>query len=371
MAQKQSLSDINAKIEAIKQFVDSLAGSVFGYEILAVDTNFNKEMSRYRAHYLNMRPEERASICDKFKDEIDGLTAIPTTAIIHVIITGKKKGDVKLDEQITLLEAYNSFSVAKHDEQPQQTQQQSAPTTQPQPQIPNAQADTFKQISNVLTLMGFGGLAGADDGTAGLNQVLTVRDGLIEQRHANEKKDEKITQLTANLALAEQERDRLKSEINKYEQRIERANERIENLEIELDEKNEEIRKLHPEFSLMGTSLTALLSAGIKNFAMAHANTIGGLMGVDGDTLRCVLSKDDQALPATENTNDDDNSDGRAEQYKMIREFIKTLTDKEFDDYWQLMRVFGANKETIAIVLAMAKGGNNTQEQPNNNVEQQ
>ena len=370
MAQKQSLSDINAKIEAIKQFVDSLAGSVFGYEILAVDTNFNKEMSRYRAHYLNLRPEERTSICDRFKDEIDGLTAIPTTAIIHVIITGKKKNDIKLDEQITLLEAYNSFSIAKHDEQTQQQPQQQNITTQPQ--IPNAQADAFKQISNVLTLMGFGGLAGADDGTAGLNQVLTVRDGLIEQRHANEKKDEKITQLTTNLALAEQERDRLKNEIEKYERRIERANEHIENLEIELEEKNEQIRKLHPEFSLMGTSLTALLGAGIKNFAMAHANTIGGLMGVDGDALRVMLSKDEQTLPtADESNNDDDNSDGRAEQYKMIREFIKTLSDKEFDDYWQLMRVFAANKETIAIVLAIAKGNSNNAQEQSNNVEQQ
>jgi len=219
-------------------------------------------------------------------------------------------------------------------------------------------------------LMGFGGLAGADDGTGGLNQILQVRDGLNEQRHANEKKDEKITQMAADLARAEMERDQLKQDKEKLQHQIEKRDERIEELEIELDEKDEQIRKLHPEFSLMGTSLTALLGAGIKNFAMAHANTIGGLMGVDGDSLRTMLANDEQALPANE-AEADDNSDGRAEQFKMIRDFVKSLTDKEFEDYWQLMRVFAANKDTIAIVLAMAKGGSEAQAQPNDDVEQQ
>ena len=81
-----------------------------------------------------------------------------------------------------------------------------------------------------------------------------------------------------------------------------------------------------------------------------------------------MLDKDEQALPANEEEADD-NSDGRAEQFKMIRDFIKTLNDKEFDDFWQLMRVFAANKDTIAIVLAMAKGGN--EPQPNDVVEQE
>ncbi|MBO4601570.1 MAG: hypothetical protein J5651_00225 [Salinivirgaceae bacterium] len=356
----QSLADINAKIDKCINFVDGLKGKVFGYTIWAVDTSFNKELQRFSEHYNNYkdRPEERAKLTEKFKNDLLSLTKDSTTANIHVKVVGRGNDEVKLDEEICLKEPYENHPVSRREEQHQQEQ---PATAQPQPQMPNAQFEAFKQVTNVLTLMGFGGLAGTDDGTGGLNQILTIRDGLNEKRHDDEKKNEKIAQLTADLAVRTQERDQLKAEIEKYEKRIEKANERIEDLEYELEGSREETRKLHPEASLFGTSLTAILTKGIEGFAMRHAAGIGGLFGIDGEALKGALSQpdDSQTLPI-EADNDEDSNDPRADQYKMIRDFLKTLSDSEFDDFWQLMRVFNANKETIGIVLTMAKGGGKT-----------
>ena len=356
----QSLADINAKIDKCKAFVDGYKNKVFGYTIAATDTSFGKPLQRFSEHYNNYkdRPEERAMLTEKFKNDIDSLTHDSTIATIHVKIVGRGNDDVKFNEDISLKDPWENHPASFREGQQQQEQPVNA-QPQPQPQVPNAQFEAFKQVTNVLTLMGLGGLAGVDDGTGGLNQILQVRDGLNEKRHADEKREEKIAQLTADLAVRTQERDQLKAEIDKYEKRIERANERIEDLEIELEDKNEEIRKLHPEASLFGTSLTALLTKGIEGFATRHAAGIGGLFGIDGEALKTALAQpDSQELPAE--TDDEDSNDPRAEQYKMIREFLKTLSDSEFDDFWQLMRVFNANKETIGIVLTMAKGGGNT-----------
>lgn len=354
MAQKQSVAEQQAIIKDIKEQVANRANTNFGYEILQINPNINNSQWIPQARKMNYKV---ADIVKEFNNDLDTLLANRATAVIKIRLFGKKVEDTILETTIVIREEYADFvlpsSQQQHNEPAQPAQAQ---PVQAQPQIDVQSADRNMTVANILTLMGFGGLAG--DGNAnGLDQILNVRDGLKDMRFENLKREEKINKLTADLAATQQERDQLKRDIEKLERQLEKADERIEDLELDIDEKNEQIRKLHPELSLMGTSLTALLGAGIKNFAMSHAGTIGGLMGIDGDALRSMLTKDEETAAIGGNeAEDDDNSDGRAEECKQIREFIRTLDEKEWSDYYQLMRVFAANKETIGIVLAMAKG---------------
>lgn len=365
IAQKQSVAEQQEILADIRQQIESRKGTNFCYEIYVKNPNVSDTMFK---NYQGSSQQHR-DIVEKFNRELDSLLSNRSTAVITVVIYGKNKKEKVLESTVVLREEFanTDCTLPMQKEQAPATPQQPA---QAQPQ-PNAQSvDRNLTVGNILTLMGFGGLAGDGDQTNGLNQILQVRDGLKDMSFENQRKDEKITKLTADLAATQQERDQLKKDIEKLERQLEKADERIENLELDIDDKNEQIRKLHPELSLMGTSLTALLGAGIKNFAMNHANTIGGLMGIDGDALRSMLSKDEEtAAIGSGEAEPDDNSDGRAEEYKLIREFIKTLNDKEWDDFYQLMRVFAANKETIGIVLAMAKGSGESSEPAQSNVE--
>ncbi|MBR4620500.1 MAG: hypothetical protein IKO46_05920 [Salinivirgaceae bacterium] len=367
MAQKQSVAEQQAIIKDIKEQVANRANTNFGYEILQINPNINNSQWIQQARKMNYKV---ADIVKEFNNDLDTLLANRATAVIKIRLFGKKVEDTILETTIVIREEYADFVLPSSQQQQQQHNEPAQPAqaqpVQAQPQIDVQSADRNMTVANILTLMGFGGLAG--DGNAnGLDQILNVRDGLKDMRFENLKREEKINKLTADLAATQQERDQLKRDIEKLERQLEKADERIEDLELDIDEKNEQIRKLHPELSLMGTSLTALLGAGIKNFAMNHANTIGGLMGIDGDALRTMLANDEPAaIGGGEEA--DDNSDGRADECKQIREFIKTLNDKEWQDFYQLMRVFAANKETIAIVLAIAKGGSGAQQ---NDVEEQ
>ena len=357
MAQKQSVAEQQAIIKDIKEQVANRANTNFGYEILQINPNINNSQWIHQARKMNYK---FADIVKEFNNDLDTLLANRATAVIKIRLFGKKVEDTILETTIVIREEYADFVLPSSQQQQQQHNEPAQPAqaqpVQAQPQIDVQSADRNMTVANILTLMGFGGLAG--DGNAnGLDQILNVRDGLKDMRFENLKREEKINKLTADLAATQQERDQLKRDIEKLERQLEKADERIEDLELDIDEKNEQIRKLHPELSLMGTSLTALLGAGIKNFAMSHAGTIGGLMGIDGDALRSMLAKDEETAAIGGNeAEDDDNSDGRAEECKQIREFIRTLDEKEWSDYYQLMRVFAANKETIGIVLAMAKG---------------
>jgi hypothetical protein len=357
MAQKQSVAEQQAIIKDIKEQVANRANTKFGYEILQINPNINNGQWIQQARKMNYKV---ADIVKEFNNDLDTLLANRATAVIKIRLFGKKVEDTILETTIVIREEYADFILPSSQQQQQQHNEPAQPAqaqpVQAQPQIDVQSADRNMTVANILTLMGFGGLAG--DGNAnGLDQILNVRDGLKDMRFENLKREEKINKLTADLAATQQERDQLKRDIEKLERQLEKADERIEDLELDIDEKNEQIRKLHPELSLMGTSLTALLGAGIKNFAMSHAGTIGGLMGIDGDALRSMLTKDEETAAIGGNeAEDDDNSDGRAEECKQIREFIRTLDEKEWSDYYQLMRVFAANKETIGIVLAMAKG---------------
>ncbi|MBO7477527.1 MAG: hypothetical protein J6U04_06290 [Salinivirgaceae bacterium] len=364
MAQKQSVAEQQERLADIRQQIESRKGTVFSYEIYVKNPNVSDAMFKH-AQALSTRTPD---IVEKFNSELDALLANRSTAVITVVLYGRNKKEKIWENTVVIREEYANtdctLPIQKEQVEPQQPAQ-----ARPQQPLPGAQSiDRNLTVGNILTLMGFGGLAGDGDQTNGLNQILQVRDGLKDMSFENQRKDEKITKLTADLAATQQERDQLKKDIEKLERQLEKADERIENLELDIDDKNEQIRKLHPELSLMGTSLTALLGAGIKNFAMNHANTIGGLMGIDGDALRSMLTKDEETAAIGDGEAEtDDNSDGRAEECKMIREFIKTLDEKEWSDFYQLMRVFAANKETIGIVLAMAKGSSDSgaPEQPN------
>lgn len=357
MAQKQSVAEQQEIIANIREQIKirSESGKPFGYEIWLKNPTLSDQLvETYSGSSLNYSGQEKGKIVDKFNSEMDAILHNRAIAILVVRVVGRKKNDVKFEKEVVLREEYANTDCTIP--ATQQSQPAQAQPVQAQPQIDVQSADRNMTVANILTLMGFGGLAG--DGNAnGLDQILNVRDGLKDMRFENLKREEKINKLTADLAATQQERDQLKRDIEKLERQLEKADERIEDLELDIDEKNEQIRKLHPELSLMGTSLTALLGAGIKNFAMSHAGTIGGLMGIDGDALRSMLTKDEETAAIGGNeAEDDDNSDGRAEECKQIREFIRTLDEKEWSDYYQLMRVFAANKETIGIVLAMAKG---------------
>ncbi len=363
MAQKQSVAEQQERLADIRQQIESRKGTVFSYEIYVKNPNVSDAMFKH-AQALSTRTPD---IVEKFNSELDALLANRSTAVITVVLYGRNKKEKIWENTVVIREEYANtdctLPIQKEQAEPQQPAQ-----ARPQQPLPDAQSiDRNLTVGNILTLMGLGGLAG--DGNAnGLDQILNVRDGLKDMHYENSKREEKMAKLTADLAVAQLERDNLKKEVEKLERQIEKADEQIENLELDIEEKNEQIRKLHPELSLMGTSLTALLGAGIKNFAMNHANTIGGLMGIDGDALRSMLTKDEETAAIGDGEAEtDDNSDGRAEECKMIREFIKTLDEKEWSDFYQLMRVFAANKETIGIVLAMAKGSSDSgaPEQPN------
>ena len=348
MAQKQSVAEQQAIIKDMREQVQSRAKTNFGYEISHINPNINNGQWILQARKINYKVPD---IVKEFNNDLDPLLANRATAAIKVRLFGKKQDETIVEATINIWDYTETLPI-----QQQQQQTETAQTAQPQQQRQfNIQSsDQNMTVANILTLMGFGGLAG-DGNSDGVEQILNVRDGLKDMRFENMKREEKINKLTADLAVTQQERDNLKKDVERLERQLEKADEEIENLELDIEEKNEQIRKLHPELSLMGTSLTALLGAGIKNFAMNHANTIGGLMGIDGDALRTMLANDEPAaIGGGEEA--DDNSDGRADECKQIREFIKTLNDKEWQDFYQLMRVFAANKETIAIVLAMAKG---------------
>ena len=367
MAQKQSVAEQQAIIKDIREQVQRRADTNFGYEISQINPNINNGQWVLQSRRIKYKTDD---IVKSFNDDLDALLANRATAVIKIRLFGRGKNETILETNIVIREEYADLALPMRNQQSEAQVVPAAPQqpaqAHPQP-LPDAQSiDRNLTVGNILTLMGLGGLAG--DGNAnGLDQILNVRDGLKDMHFENSKREEKMAKLTADLAVAQLERDNLKKEVEKLERQLEKADEQIENLELDIEEKNEQIRKLHPELSLMGTSLTALLGAGIKNFAMNHANTIGGLMGIDGDALRSMLTKDEETAAIGDSEENDDNSDGRAEECKMIREFIKTLDEKEWSDFYQLMRVFAANKETIGIVLAMAKGSSDSgaPEQPN------
>lgn len=210
-----------------------------------------------------------------------------------------------------------------------------------------------------------GGLNGPN-GAETLQSMLTFRDNIIATKLSISEKDKEIAELKAkNTELL-----RLSEEKDKAINTLNSNFEKLENNLLDLQDENDKLMKLKPENSLLGISLTGLGSAILEkaaiNIIKSRPKLVGGLLGVDSETVLGLLNVE-QTNETTPNAHQHDDVEinpltGTPERKQELQavanisKWLKTLDRNNLARVEQLCSLWAQDNELIEIHYNWATG---------------
>lgn len=310
----KSINEINSQRKSVLDAYRAAdSNGVACYEMFVVNPILSSEPhSMFRGN--NRELGKGSSYCT-FEEHLDTLLDNPDIASIRVKIWGQKKSDEKADLTITIRTPYNDRGVVRYYEQQVPTQEKEKPASSVQQT--SSQHSDINSVQSLISLLGLGGLVDGglgsinQDATGGLCAILDVRDKLKEQEFERIRQDERSLIAKQSLANKDEEIAALKAQIRtlndsynsrllEYQRQLEENNRLMKKMQERCDEAEAEIERVNPNNSVFGVALSGLLANCGQMLIRRNAGLLGGLMGIDKDTITAMLDGSDDTSDSEE-----------------------------------------------------------------------
>ena len=343
MAQRElNFGELQKAIDNIKQLVEQQRGHAFKYEIWYKNPFVSQTEMCGGAGSSNQA--KGIDIVEQFNRDFDAILGMDGVVYIRIIM--KNKGRVIAEPEIVF--------------KPEYAPARTTPAPQAAPAAENPKIvdlDPNKPLKNsalginaALELMGFGGLAGTDDGTGGLSAVLDIRDKIRDDQREKKEMQDKIEALIAEKTNLQRDLDEAKRQIEEQKKKEEAATGQLDGVNDELESLREQLEEAQAE-TAKSKSIGGLVGAALLSMAKAKAPQLSAKIPMLSGVFDALAADDEpgepQQVKAAEN-------EPRADKYNDFMAYARTLDDADFGKLWKVIYACARNKTAIDAMLSAA-----------------
>lgn len=354
VAQREmNYGELQKAVSNIKQLVEQQRGHVLKYEIWYKNPLVSQAEMQGGTGSSNQA--KGIDIVEQFNRDFDAILNMEGVVYIRIIL--KSKGKVIAEPEIVFKPEYAP------------TRTVAAPAPIPAAENPKiVDLDPNKPLKNsalginaALELMGFGGLAGTDDGTGGLSAVLDIRDKIRDDQREKKEMQDKIEALIAEKTNLQRDLEEAKRQIEEQKKKEEEAAGQLDGVNDELESLKEQLEEAQTE-TAKSKSIGGLVGAALLSMAKAKAPQLSKKLPMLSGVFEALAADDEPTQQQTEPAADEP----RASQFKEFMAYARTLDDADFGKLWKVICTCASNKAAIDAMLSAAKPKGNEVELEDN-----
>lgn len=343
IAQREmSVLELNKSVENIKQMAEAQRGHVFIYEIWYLNPLVSP--NEMQAGSGSSGSPKDVNVVDQFLRDFDAVLAMGDDVAYIRILMKNKKG-VIAEPVLSLKSSY-----APKNKQPQQPDNTKVMGVNPDQPLKNSALG----VNAMLNLMGFGELAGTDDGTGGLNTVLGVRDKLRDEQREKKEMQDKIESLIAEKTNLQRDLDDANRQLDEWKKKDEATSGQLDGVNDELESLKEQLEEAQAETE-KSKSIGGLIGSALLSIAKQKAPQLSAKLPMLSGVFDALATDDEPAAQQTEPAADEP----RASQFKEFMAYARTLDNTDFGKLWKVICTCAQNKGAIDIMLTAVKPAGN------------